>query len=179
MIVVGAALLAAAWWVSHFADLVVKKRSGFSSTVIMALLAAGMVALNLLLFLVLSPPMSADRLAARDNILRSRVETIRNNFNPADTLIVAVYDEQQVDYYLPGYEHFGFDPLVSERVTQDLGPGVKRIVIFEDYLEPAEVIASGCLQLALDQTLQYLDRQPGQSKVVIDWGKKKVALAGG
>jgi len=138
------------------------------------LIAPVLVMANLLLFLVLSPPLAANRLAARDNILQSKLDTIRDNFDPASTFIIAVFDHQQALYYLPEYRHWTFDPSVDANPSTDIPPGTGRVVIFEEYLQAGD---SGAMTLPLDrdQTLIYLPAG-GKEKVRVDWDSRKVYL---
>lgn len=136
--------------------------------------AAPLLFLNLLLFLVLTPPLSANRLAARDDILRSKIATIEQNFNPATTLIVSVFDYQQARYYLPGFRNWTFDPSVEKHPAAALAPGIENVIVFEEYLSPGD---PGAMKLPLDrdQTLFYL-RRGADAAVRIDWDQRKVYL---
>ncbi len=174
-----AALLAAAWGGSRFGEIINEKRPRVSAARGFAIITAPLVLANLLLFLVFSPPMSASRLAARDNLLKSKVETIKRHFSPAATVIVSVFDENEVDYYLPGYRHFGLDPMSQQRAVFALGPDVRQVVIFDEYLHPPGGDPGGSLPLGLDQTLKFLYRTPGQTEAVLDWRKREVALENG
>ena len=137
-------------------------------------LAGPVVAANLLLFLVMTPPLSANRLAAHDDILRSKIATIEENFNPDTTLIVSVYDFQQVRYYLPGFRSWTFDPSVERKPAAALPPEVETVIIFDDYMRPDKDAA---LRLPLDreQTLMYLKRGSARS-LRVDWDRRKICL---
>lgn len=140
--------------------------------------AVPLILINLVLFLALSPPFSANRLAARDDILRSRIETIRNNFDPEKILVISVFDYQQASYYLPEYHHWNFDPSVEKMPSTDIPDGVSEVVIFEEYLAPAEDFPSSMLPLDREQELVIMDRQ-GAGSVRIDWETRKVYLEDG
>ena len=137
-------------------------------------LAAALVAANLLLFLVLTPPLSANRLAARDDILRSKVDTIAADFRPDSTLIISVFDYQQVRYYLPQFRSWTFDPSVERQPALALAPGIQDVIIFDNYLSPADPAALK-LQLDREQTLDDLKRGSAAT-VRIDWDQRKVYL---
>ncbi|MCL4474347.1 MAG: glycosyltransferase family 39 protein [Actinobacteria bacterium] len=138
------------------------------------MVAVPLLLVNLLLFLVLSPPLSANRLAARDDILRSKIATIEQNFDPDTTLIVSVFDYQQARFYLPGYRNWTFDPSVEKHPAAALPPAVRNVVIFEEYLSPG---VPGAMKLPLDrdQTLFYLS-SGGSATLRIDWDNRKVYL---
>lgn len=137
---------------------------------------------NLLMFLILSPPLSANRLAAHDDILRSKIETIRENFNPETTLIISVFDYQQASYYLPGFHQWNFDPSVDNKPATALPEGVDRVVIFEEYLAAADAGNTLTLPLDRDQTLVYMEaagqnmEAAGRKSVRVDWDARKVYL---
>jgi hypothetical protein len=145
---------------------------------IMWAVALPMLIANMLLFLVLSPPLSANRLAARDDILRSRIDTIEANFDPAKTLILSVYDYQHVLHYLPEFPSRNFDPSVEQDPVFDLPAGVDRVVIFDEYLSPANTGAALTMPLALDQTLEYME-SGGTKKIRVNWQSRKVFLEDG
>ncbi len=171
-----AALLASAWGLTWLADAATSRADARKRFL---MLTAGLLTVcNLLLFLVFTPQFSANKLAARDEILRSRVDTIRAGFNPADTLIVAVFDDQQVRYYLPQYQSLSFDPTEENAVSIGLGPAIRHVVIFEGYLKPAGGGQEKDLPLAWDQVLRFMDRQPGQNSVMVDWKTRSVSLEG-
>ncbi len=134
-----------------------------------------LIAANAIFFLLLSLPLSAGRLAAYDDILRSRIDTVRDRFDPAATLIVSVYDYQQAKYYLPGFHYMNFDPSVEKMPVAALPAGVDRVVIFDDYLSPADSRGAMSLPLALEQQLVYLDVD-GSDEIMVDWDARKVHL---
>lgn len=134
-----------------------------------------LVLINLLFFLVLSPATSANRLAARDDILRSRIETIRASFDPRKTMIVSVFDYQQAKYYLPDFYQWGFDPAVQKRPVMPIPDGVDQVVIFEEYLSPGDSQPSSRMPLDRDQELVSINRQ-GADTVRVDWEERKVYL---
>ena len=171
-----AALLAAVWGVSRLARSAAASRGERFGRAAFAVPVALMTALNMGLFLLAPPAMSADRLAARETILGSKIETIKENFNPSTTLIVSIFDEQQVDYYLPGFKHFGMDPMEGPRASLELGPRISTVVIFDDFLRPGSGNLSASLPLAADQKLTIIRRRPGEHSVVIDWNRQEVSL---
>lgn len=167
-----ALLLMAAWGAQIFARTLSASRAG----VVFGALVAAAVSVNLLFFLVLSPPLSAQRLAAREEILSSRLEAVRNGFDPASTLIVSVYDYQHADWYLPEFQHLGFDAMASDSAELPIPAGIRQVVIFEDYLNLAGAAAQAELPLAHNQKLRYFEREH-EDAVVVDWGRKSVTLA--
>ena len=171
-----AALLAAVWGVSRLARSAAASRGERFGRAAFAVPVALMTALNMGLFLLAPPAMSADRLAARETILGSKIETIKENFNPSTTLIVSIFDEQQVEYYLPGFRHFGMDPMEEPRASLELGPSISAVVIFDDFLRPGSGNLSTALPLAADQKLTIIRRRPGERSVVIDWNRQEVSL---
>lgn len=140
--------------------------------------AAPLILINLVLFLALSPPLSANRLAARDDILRSKIETINSNFDPARTLVISVFDYQQAKYYLSEFRHWNFDPSVEKTPSTVIPGGVNQVVIFEEYLSPADDLPSSILPLDREQELVIMDRQ-GAGSVRVDWETRKVYLEDG
>jgi hypothetical protein len=169
-----AILLLGAWGLQIFADRLAGGGAGIKARRIMWGFAGTMVVVNLLLFLVLSPPLSANRLAARDDILRSKIDTIKENFDPKTTFIVAVFDYQQTTYYLTGFQGWAFDPSVDQNPSTRLPEGTDTVIIFEEYLSAAD---PGALTLPLDrdQTLIYL-RPADRKSVRVDWDARKVYL---
>lgn len=173
-----AALLAAAWGAAIFARATgVQVGGGGHVRGIYAGTAAALLAFNLLFFLVLSPPFSADRLAARDDILRSRLDAIRAGFDPGSTLIITAFDFQQVGYYLPEFKSWNFDPAVESSPSTALPADVRQVVIFEEYLQPADAGRWQRLPLARDQYL-YHATPDGLRIVSVDWKTQKVSLEG-
>lgn len=165
------ALLLAAWGARIFARAVLAGRAagGFA-----ALIGAA-VLVNLLFFLVLEPPLSANRLAARDDILGARLQAIRENFDPGSTLVVSVFDYQQANWYLPEYHHQRFDPTVAEQDEAGIPEGVRRVVIFEGYLNPAGDAEWGEVPLVHQQELRYFDNS-GMDAIVFDWDRRDLTL---
>jgi hypothetical protein len=137
-------------------------------------LVAPALVVNLLLFLVLTPHLSADRLAANEDIQRSRIETIRADFDPGSTLVVSVYNYQQAKYYLPGFDHWYIDPVTAGRVVLKVPDGTGRAVMFDESLEPADKAAAGSLPLAREQRLYYLEVDPG-TWLVVDWPQRCIS----
>lgn len=182
-----AALLLGVRGLQIFAGWLVKRKAGKSDTAVSAAnatrlaqwivsgLAMAMVAVNMFMFLILSPPLSANRLAARDGILGSKIDTIKARFRPDSTFIVSVFDYQQALYYLPGYRHWCFDPSVEQDPSIELPPGVDKVIIFEEYLSAADGQRADTLPLSYDQKLIYLD-PAGKRSVRVDWDTRKVFL---
>lgn len=140
--------------------------------------AVPLILINLVLFLALSPPFSANRLAARDDILRSRIDTIKDNFDPARTMVISVFDFQQANYYLPDFQHWNFDPSVEKTPFIAIPDGVDKVVIFEEYLSPADGFTSSALPLDREQELVIIDRKAAAA-VRVDWESRKVYLQDG
>ena len=173
-----AALLIAVWGVATVAGQAANGRGDRFRKLAFAVPVALLVAVNAGLFLAAPPAMSANRLAARETILRSKIETIKQDFDPGDTLVVSIFDEQQVDYYLPGYRHFGMDPMEQPSAGMALPPEIREIVIFDDFLHPGAGTLSSVLPLAADQKLTFIRRRPGDQRLIIDWNRQEVSLAG-
>ena len=120
--------------------------------------------------------MSASSLDCRDEVLGSTIETIKDNFDPASTLILAVHDDQHVSYYLPEYRHLKLDAMRKENVSAQLSPDIKQVVIFDKYLSPAPGAPVESLPLAGKKRLNYIPRKPGQRSVFIDYNSMTVTL---
>lgn len=169
-----AALLLGVWALKNLAARIAL-RTGNQPQRVMWAVAAPMIALNIVLFLVLSPPLSANRIAARDDILRSKVDTIRQNFSPQTTLIISVFDYEAASYYLPEFNQWHFDPSVEQNPATPMPPGIERIVIFEEYLAPADPEIWRKLPLDRNQTLLY--SLPEVNKTLrVDWNARKVFI---
>lgn len=136
-----------------------------------------LVALNLVLFIFLSTPLSAGRLAARDDILRCRLGTIQERFDPTSTLVVSVFDYEIASYYLPRFSHWRFDQAVETHPTLETSPGVRNVVVFEEFLKPEDASASGEIGICRDQRLYFLPIN-GPSKIRVDWDRRKIGLDG-
>ncbi|MHB1390597.1 MAG: hypothetical protein ACYCXF_05085 [Thermoleophilia bacterium] len=136
---------------------------------------AVMAAANFLGFVVSPLPLSANRLAARDDILRCRLDTIRDRFAPADTFIISVYDYEQGTYYLPQFNIQRVDTAVAPRVTYRLPRGTRQVVVFEEFLKPADSADLRVIDICLDQKLYYLPVS-NQRQVTVDWDRRSVTL---
>jgi len=171
-----ALLLLLSWGLKKAAQLF-SDRKGHPESVNRAVWGAALplVLINMVLFLALSPPQSANRLAARDDILRSRIDTIRDNFEPGRTLIISVFDYQQANYYLPGFHQWNFDPAVEKDPAIAIPDEVDRVVIFEEYLAPADGQPRETLPIDLDQELVAIERQNADS-IRVDWDQRRVYL---
>lgn len=173
-----AALLAAAWGAAVLAAVIGGHvGGGRHARGIFAGLAAALVTANLLFFLVPGLPLSADRLAARDNILRARLDAVAENFDPETTLVVTVFDYQQVSYYLPGYRCWNFDPALNEDPVTAIPGDVRQIVIFEEYIKPRDTGSWERLPLAYGQTM-FFTGAAGFKLITVDWDRQEVALEG-
>lgn len=135
-----------------------------------------MIVLNLFMFLFISPKLSAHSLAARDDALRFEISAVRENFNPDSTLIVAVYDDRQVSYYLPEYRHIRLDPMVKANVNAPLPDDVKQIVIFDRYLESSREETWKISSITPDQYLNYIQRGRRHKSIALDWRDRSVSL---
>ncbi len=133
------------------------------------------LAVNLALFLVSPWHLGATRLAANEEIQRSRIETIREKFDPESTLIVSAYNYQQAYYFLPAYRHWYIDPVTAVRPTRVLPPGVRKVVIFEECLMPSSLATARALPLADDKELYYFNTSPGDT-LAVEWDKREVIL---
>lgn len=137
--------------------------------------AVPLLVLNIALFLVFSPPLSARRLAANEDIQRSRIEVIRESFDPGSTLIVSVFNYQQALYYLPGYQHWYIDPVTAVRPVMGLPPGMDRVVLFDESLEPVDRGEAQSLPLAHEQQLFYLETE-AEKNLLVDWPARWIML---
>lgn len=147
--------------------------AGRAFPLILALLAA----LNFLAFVALPLPLSANRLAARDNILQCRLDAIRNNFDPGTTFIISVYDYQHAAYYLPEFTSQRVDTAVAPQVTYDLPAGTRQVVIFEEFLNPADPADTDSIEICRDQRLYYM-AVGDHRQIAVDWDKRIVSLNG-
>lgn len=167
-----ALLLLASWGLYRITE---SGAAGNSVNLPFAIVGTLLVAANLVLFLWGGTPFSANRIEARDQILKMRIEAIRDNFDPASTLIVSEFDYQQARYYLPEFaEIWNFDPAVEKRPTVALPPGTEKVILFEDYLKAADGRASS-IKLDRGQELIFLETR-GQETVRVDADKKEVSV---
>lgn len=172
-----AVLLAATWGTANMAALIAEKRGDVKKgATIFALVSATIIFANLMAFLVLTPSLSANRLAARDGILRSRLDTIKQDFDPRTTFIVSVFDYQQAAFYLPDYQVWQFDPLEDSYPSTEIPEGVKQVVIFENYLKPGDDEKKDIVPLEYDQEL-FVIYPAGRKTLKVDWPSRKVELA--
>lgn len=141
------------------------------------LIVALLVAVNFLTFVVLPLPLSANRLAARDNILQCRLDAIRNNFDPGTTFIISVYDYQHATYYLPDFTTQRVDTAVAPQVTYDLPAGTRNVVIFEEFLNPADPADANSIEICRDQQLYYM-AVGDHRQIAVEWDKRIVSLNG-
>lgn len=172
-----ALLLAAAWGAQLLAgDLAARGGRRRSTTRFVTAVGALAICANLLLFLVLTPTLSANRLAARDGILRSRLDTIQADLDPRTTFIVSVFDYQQAAWYLPQYDVWHFDPRVDEQPRVELPAGTRSVVIFEEYLKPAAGTEADSIPLAYDQEMRVM-HPAGHRYLSVDWPSRTVDFA--
>ncbi|HDZ59610.1 MAG TPA: DUF2723 domain-containing protein [Actinobacteria bacterium] len=140
---------------------------------VMVALVLPVIVLNMLLFLVLTPHLSAERLAANEDIQRSRIETIREYFDADSTLVVSVFNYQQASYYLPEFEHWYIDPVTAGREVLQVPQGIKWVVLFDESLEPGEGEKAMSFPLARKQRLFYLEPVEG-TYLIVDWPARRI-----
>ena len=171
-------LLAAAWGTAFLARAIAERSQGDRPRrKIFAALAAALIAVNIALFLVPGLPFSANRLAGRDNILGARLEAIRKNFDPETTLIVTVFDYQQVSYYLPQYRSWNFDPALDSHPVTTVPGNIRQVVIFEEYVKPRDPGSWEQLTLPYGQVMYYSSPE-GRRFINANWEKQEVSLEG-
>ena len=169
-------LLAAAWGADEIASHVCTGSDTRKMGLFLCCMPALLIFLNLLMFLFYSPKLSASSLSTRDKVLTSTIDAIKENFDPASTLIVAVHDEQHVSYYLPEYPHLGLDAMTKEDIHTQLSPEIERVVMFERYFTPALENQAESLLLSEGQRLNYIPRKSGQNFVCTDWNSMTISL---
>lgn len=171
-----AMLLVAALGVIELAsDLGRAHAGGRRRNAVLMVLAGLVLGVNLALFLVLTPHLSANRLAANEDIQRTRIEAIRENFDSGSTLLVSTYNYQQARYYLPGYRHWYVDPVTAVRPSLKIPPGVEWVVLFDESLGPSESAERSSLPLTRGQQLDYLIVD-GEQFILVDWAARRVSL---
>ncbi|MHB1324656.1 MAG: hypothetical protein ACYC0L_00345 [Thermoleophilia bacterium] len=170
-------LLAAAWGTDEVASHIGTGRGDRRVGLLFCCLPALLIVLNLVMFLFFSPKLSAISLAARDTALSSTIDTIKENFDPASTLIIAVHDDQHVSYYLPEYQRLGLDAMAKANTRAQLSSEIEQVVIFDRYFTPAADDQAASLMLGGGQKLNYIPRNSGQYYVYIDWNSMAVSLA--
>lgn len=166
-----AALLLAAWGLLFFAGAVAPQRA----VAVFGVLVAVAISVNSVYFLYLEPPLSAKRLAAREAILADELRVIRENFDPASTLIVSVHDYQHASWYLPEFQHLRFDAAAVEWAEYPVPDGIRNVVLFGDYLIPVGGAPQEELPLVHDQRLRYFRDIEGDV-VSIDRSDHSVAI---
>lgn len=134
------------------------------------------LAANLTLFLVLTPHLSANRIAANEELQQSRIDAIRKNFDPDSTLLVSTYNYQQARYYLGDYSHWYVDPVTSKRRTLEIPPGIDHAVLFDESIEPAGGAEKSSLPLPHGQELYYFN-VGGKCLLTVDWTMHTANLA--
>ncbi len=192
MSIIAPALLAASWGFSHLAAdagrlLGSHRLSRFRNARMQSgvrhliyILPALAVAANLFLFLGTYKGLSSRKLARSDEVLQSRLRTVRADFDPRTTLIVAVYRFEQVSYYLPDYQVWHFDPVENKDPRTSIPPGIKDVVFFGSEFELKHVSLAEALPLKGGANLVYIDTrrvQPGQHQLAVDWNRMKVSLS--
>jgi hypothetical protein len=173
------ALLAAGRGASLLAGELARRLPSGAARVAAVALPAAAIALNLLLFLGSSVSYGSRDLASRDEVFASRLSALQDNFDPDDTLIVAVYEFERVLYYLPGYRVWHFDPVTDEVASTAIPDDVENIVFFGDELELGGTSLVEKLPVSDGKKLVYIDRDSiGSDKHVlaVDWTSKRVAF---
>lgn len=170
-----ALLLVAAWGLGRFVSAHAKSAGGQSWGRVFAIVSSGLVAINLLLFLALPTPLSASRLAARDDILRCRIDTIKENFDPSSTVVVSVFDYEIATYYLPGYHHWRFDQAIDTHPVTGIDPGIKTVVVFEEFLKPEDLNRARVIDICREQRLFYLPVN-GSRSLWINWDARVIGI---
>jgi len=93
-------------------------------------LAAAIVIVAALSFVLLPGRWSQVLLTSHDEDIRARVTYIRAHFAPADTLVLAREDYQQVRYYLPEYRVWLYDPTIARTDDPRKDASAGAVVIF-------------------------------------------------
>jgi hypothetical protein len=169
-------LLATAWGMDEVANQIAAGRGGRRMSLVFCCLPALLIVLNISMFLFLSPKLSASSLAHRDEALSLTIEAIKENFDPASTLIISVHDDRHVTYYLPEYQRLGLDAMTKEDINAVLSPEIKRVVIFDRYFTPGSDNQAASILLSDGRKLNYIPREPGQNSVFVDWNSMSVRL---
>jgi hypothetical protein len=170
-----AVLLLCSWGLYRLAGRVPGPAGSNRSRWIFGTTALLIITVNAVLFIFAGTPLSAGRISARDQILRSRLDAVRQNFDPGTTLVIVVFDYQQVAYYLPEYASFTFDPAVETDPSMALPPSVRTVVIFDEYMHPADPDNADVMDLPLDQSLYSVPSQ-GKQRIGIDWHATEVSV---
>lgn len=171
-----AALLIAALGACELAgDLSRLLAGGRGRTVSLVGLTAVVLAVNLALFLVLTPHLSANRIAANEEIQQSRIDTIRNNFDPGSTLLISTYNYQQARYYLPRYSHWYVDPVSTVRSEMEIPADIEYVVLFDESIETAPEAKKSSLPLSHGQELDYFSTE-GKRFIEVDWTERTARM---
>jgi hypothetical protein len=93
-------------------------------------MAAAIVLVAAFGFVLLPGRWSQVLLSSHDDDTAARVTYIRAHFAPADTLVLAREDYQQVRYYLPEYRVWLYDPAIARTDDPRKDPTAGAVVIF-------------------------------------------------
>ena len=144
------------------------------------LLPVTAIGANLLFFLATDVSYGSRDLACGDQVFQSRLDTLKDNFNPDDTLIVAVYEFERVLYYLPRYRVWHFDPATVDEARTIIPDQVDNVVFFGDELELGGVSLMERLPVSDGRKLVFIDmHQVGAGKriLAVDWTNRRVAFS--
>ncbi|GBE57512.1 hypothetical protein BMS3Abin01_00432 [bacterium BMS3Abin01] len=174
------ALLAASWGATLLADDLKKIASRRFLVRFAILLPVTAIGANLLFFLATDVSYGSRDLACGDQVFQSRLDTLKDNFNPDDTLIVAVYEFERVLYYLPRYRVWHFDPATVDEARTIIPDQVDNVVFFGDELELGGVSLMERLPVSDGRKLVFIDmHQVGAGKriLAVDWTNRRVAFS--
>jgi len=94
------------------------------------------------------------------------VGLLREQFDPADTLVFSSFFYQHARYYLPGYRAWWYDPLTRPVFREPVPAGVRRVVIFGENLWAARQPNVSFYPLACGRRLYYFFNVEPDSQLV-------------
>jgi hypothetical protein len=131
---------------------------------------AGLLALllgsNLVSFLLDHNRISAYEIGCVNRTMAQSVGLLREQFDPADTLVFSSFFYQHARYYLPGFRAWWYDPLTRPVFREPVPAGVRRVVIFGENLWAARQPNVSFYPLACGRRLYYFFNVEPDSQLV-------------
>ena len=129
-------------------------------------LLAACVAANLATFLLGHGRISAHELSCLNEEMPRAFGLIREQFDPAETVIFTSFFYQHARYYLPTYRAWWYDPLTRPVFREPIPAGVRQVVVYGDVLRPARQANLSFYPLACGRRLYYyFNVEPGAELV--------------
>ncbi len=126
-------------------------------------IAAALVLVPALLFLLTPLRFSRAALADHDRAIVDRVSYVRAHFDPQSTIVLAREDFLQARYYLPEYRAWLYDPEPYSNTTmmQKRATRATAIVIFTNGLVPRQGLDVRYVEVSPGVQLAYVEIVPG------------------